>query len=67
MLLILCGLFDGFVSFTRAFQPPVVIRVHGGGPESTKFINLIPPIAATWLLQYSGFRVEHRDGFSSHK
>ena len=38
-----------------------------GGLESTKFINLIPPIAVAWLLQYSGFRVEHRDGFSSHK
>ena len=44
-----------------------LIRGHGGGPESTKFINLIPPTAVAWLLQYSGSRVEHRDEFSSHK
>ena len=37
------------------------------GLESTIFINLIPPTAVAWLLQYSGSRVEHRDGFSSHK
>ena len=36
-------------------------------PESTIFINLIPPTAVAWLLQYSGARVEHRDEFSSHK
>ena len=30
-------------------------------------LYLIPPIAVAWLLQYSGSRVEHRDGFSSHK
>ena len=41
--------------------------VHGGGPESTKFINLIPPTAVAWLLQYSGSRVEHRNGFSFSK
>ena len=40
---------------------------YGGGLESTKFLNLIPPTAVAWLLQYSGYRVEHRDGFSSHK
>ena len=38
-----------------------------GGPESTKFINLIPPTTVAWLPQYSGSRVEHRDGFSLHK
>ena len=38
-----------------------------GVPESTKFINLIPPTAIAWLLQYSGSRVEQRDGFSSCK
>ena len=38
-----------------------------GGLESTKFINIIPPIAIAWLLQYSGSRVEHMDGFSSRK
>ena len=32
-----------------------------------KIYNLIPPTAVSWLLQYSGSRVEHRDGFSSHK
>ena len=26
-----------------------------------------PPTAVVKLLQYSGSRVEHRDGFSSHK
>ena len=35
-----------------------------GFPESTKFINLIPTIVVALLLQYSGSRVEHRDGFS---
>ena len=35
--------------------------------ESTIFINLFPPIAVAMLLQYSGSRVEHMDGFSSHK
>ena len=40
---------------------------HKGYPESTKFINLIPLTAVALLLQYSGSRVEHRDGFSSHK
>ena len=44
-----------------------LIHVHGGGLKSTKFINLIPPTVVAWLLQYSGSRVEHRDGFSSHK
>ena len=44
-----------------------LIRVHGGGSESTKFINLITPTAVAWLLQYSGSRVEHKDEFSSHK
>ena len=38
--------------------------VHGGGPESTKFINLIPSSVVAWLLQNSGSMVEHRDGFS---
>ena len=37
-----------------------------GSPESTKFIP-IPPTIVAWLLQYSGSRVEHRDGFSSCK
>ena len=43
--------------------------IHGtkGGPKSTKFINLIPPIVVARLLQYSRSRVEHRDEFSSHK
>ena len=41
--------------------------MQGGGPESTKFINLIPPTVVAWLEQYSGSRVEHRDEFSSHK
>ena len=40
-----------------------MIRVPVGYPESTKFINLIPPTAVAWLLQYSGSRVEHRMGF----
>ena len=44
-----------------------LIRGMEGGPESTKFINLIPPTAVALLLQYSGSRVEHMDGFSSHK
>ena len=44
-----------------------LIRGHGGGLESTKFIKLIPLIVVAWLLQYSGSRVEHKDGFSSHK
>ena len=29
--------------------------------------NLIPPTVVAMLLQYSGSRFEHRDGFSSHK
>ena len=44
-----------------------LIRATVGLPEPTKFIILIPPIAVAKLLQYSGSRVEHRDGFSSHK
>ena len=44
-----------------------LIRVHGGGLKSTKFIIRIPPTVVEWLLQYSGSRVEHEDGFSSHK
>ena len=32
-----------------------------------KIYNLIPPTIVAWLLQYSGSRVEHRDGLSSHK
>ena len=38
-----------------------------GCPESTIFINLIPPTVVAWLLQYSGFKVKHRDEFSSYK
>ena len=38
-----------------------------GGSESIKFINVIPPTAVAWLLQYSASRIEHRDGFYSHK
>ena len=30
-------------------------------------IYILNPTAVVELLQYSGFRVEHRDGFSSHK
>ena len=45
-----------------------LIRVPVGGPsESTIFINLTPPTVVAMLLQYSGSRVEHNDGFSSHK
>ena len=43
-----------------------VIHRQGGGLESTIFINLIPPTVVAWLLQYSGSKVEHRVGFSSH-
>ena len=49
------------------FRQCILIHVPVGGPESTKFINLIPPTVVAWLLQYSGSRVEHMDGFSSHK
>ena len=38
-----------------------------GCPESTKFINLTPSTVVAWLLQYSGSRVENKDGFSSHQ
>ena len=44
-----------------------MIRATIGLPEPTKFIILIPPIVVAKLLQYSGSRVEHRDGFSSYK
>ena len=40
--------------------------LHGGGLESTKFINQFPS-AAVAMLQYSGSRFEQRDEFSSHK
>ena len=30
-------------------------------------LYLIPPTSIALLLQYSGSKVEHRDGFSSHK
>ena len=40
---------------------------HGGGLESKKFIDLIPPTAIALLLQYSGSRVEHKNEFSSCK
>ena len=32
-----------------------------------KKIYILNPTAVAELLQYSGSRVEHRDGFSSHK
>ena len=32
-----------------------------------KIYNLFLPTDVAWLLQYSGSRVEHRDGFSWHK
>ena len=32
-----------------------------------KIYNLIPPTVVAILLQYNGSRVEHKDGFSSHK
>ena len=32
-----------------------------------KNLYLIPPIVVALLLQYSGSRVEHMDGLSSHK
>ena len=38
-----------------------------GVSEPTKFIIRIPPIAVAKLLQYSGFIVEHGDGFSPYK
>ena len=45
-----------------------LIRGHEGVPESTKFVNLIPLTSVALMLpQYSGSRVEHRDGFYSHK
>ena len=44
-----------------------MIRWHGGGPKSTKFINLISPTTVAWILQYSGSRVELRDEVSSHR
>ena len=47
--------------------PHIVICVPVGGLESTKFINLIPLTTVAWLLQYSGYRVEHMVGFSSLK
>ena len=52
---------------TAPFDSSTVGGGGGGGLESTKFINLIPPITIAWLLQYSGSRVEHMDGFSSRK
>ena len=55
---------DPFLAFKSG---ALMIRMHGGGPKSTKFINLIPPTIVAWLLQYSGSKVEHRDEFSSHK
>ena len=30
-------------------------------------LYLFPPTVVALLLQYSGSRVEHKDGFSSHK
>ena len=32
-----------------------------------QYLYLIPPTAVARLLQYSDSRVEHKDGFSSHK
>ena len=37
-----------------------------GYAEINKIYNLISPTAVAWLLQYSGSRVEHKDGFSTH-
>ena len=44
-----------------------MIRATVGVPESIIFVSYIPPTAVAKLLQYSGTRVELRDGFSLHK
>ena len=48
-------------------QKSYVICVLVGYAGINNIYNLILPIAVAWLLQYSGSKVKHRDGFSSHK
>ena len=43
-----------------------MIRVSRGIVNQQN-LYLFPPTAVALLLQYSGSRVEHRDGFSSRK
>ena len=40
---------------------------HGGWSGNQKNLYLFLPIVVAWLLKCSGSRVEHKDGFSSHK
>ena len=37
------------------------------GVRNQQNLYLFPPTSLAWLLQYSGFKVEHRDGVSLHK
>ena len=48
-------------------QPELSDSCHSRCCGINKIYNLNSPTAVAKLLQYSGSRVEHRDGFSSHK
>ena len=47
--------------------PNIIDSCHRRYAEPTKFMTKFPPTVVVKLLQYSGSRVEHRDGFSSYK
>ena len=59
----------GMLSFAFRHHPRQwrhLIRVPWG-ILNQKNLYLIPPTTVALLLQYSGSRVVHRDGFSSYK
>ena len=69
MLVIRITSVNQVIIFTKAPSPVAAPfdSWHEGYLKSTKFINLIPSISIALLLQYSGSRIIHRDGFSSCK
>ena len=65
-----CNIYRKHISsihFMPIFIDIVVICVPVGYAGINNIYKPKPPTAIALLLQYSGSRVEHRDGFSSHK
>ena len=54
-----------FIICTKAPSPATAPFDSGRsrGIRNQQYLYLFPPIVVAWLLQYSGSRVEHRDGF----
>ena len=53
-------------NISRRNEMPLIRAIVEWIPNQQN-LYLIPPTSVAWLLQYSGSRVEHRDGFSSRK